>query len=177
MMMRRLGERPDTPRRANGNRASGAASGAGARDERRGSAVLEFALVGTVFLALLFSIFDFTFPIYAKATLHYAVRAGARYAITGETESGLGHDASIKSVVREHSFGLLEPADDELITLQYYDYDGNATTENDPGNLLVLSIENYEIVRFAPIQWSADAFSITVAASDRLEPFTTPPPR
>ena len=54
------------------------------RDRRRGNAALEFALVGIAFLGLMFAQFDFIFPLFVKATLNFAVRQGARYAITGQ---------------------------------------------------------------------------------------------
>ena len=48
---------------------------------KRGSAVVEFALVSIVLLSLLFGIMDFCRAVYAYEFVTYAARAGARWAI------------------------------------------------------------------------------------------------
>jgi len=52
------------------------------RDDAGGSLV-ECAFACSILLLIVFSIFDFAFMCYAKATMQNAVRTAARYAITG----------------------------------------------------------------------------------------------
>ncbi len=147
---------------------------------RRGQAMIEFALCFVLFLSVVLGFGQLALGLWIKTTLHHAVREGARYAITGNTLSGLGHDASIRSVVVQKSAGLIDAqAADSMIDIQYYDGDGNATANNDGGNALVLTVSNYPVPWLVPLPLSAvgDGFSLTVSAVDRLEPFPTPPTR
>jgi len=54
--------------------------------DRSGSAVVEFAIVAPVFLAMLMAVFDVGFLVYAKAVLQGAVEDGARTATLENTE-------------------------------------------------------------------------------------------
>ncbi|MBI1357199.1 MAG: hypothetical protein GC160_22900 [Acidobacteria bacterium] len=147
---------------------------------RNGQAMVEFALSFLLFLSVVLGFGQLGLGLWIKTTLHHAVREGARFAITGKTLDGLGHDASIRSVVLDKSVGLIRPADaDSLITIQYYDGAGAATESNAGGNTLVLSVASYPIPWLVPLPLSAvgDGFNVTVSAVDRLEPFPTPPTR
>src|SRR5579871_6578983 len=93
---------------------------------RRGSVLVESALSTLPMLALLWGIFDIGFAIFVKNTMNFAVRQGVRYAITSQTMPGLGHDASIKTRVKDYSLGLadaLSPNHDGMgaIRITYYD--------------------------------------------------------
>src|SRR5579871_5452008 len=68
---------------------------------RRGSVLVESALCLLPLLGLLWGIFDIGFAIFVKNTMSFAVRQGVRYAVTSQTMPGLGHDASIKTRVKE----------------------------------------------------------------------------
>jgi Flp pilus assembly protein TadG len=61
--------------------------------KRRGAVLVEAALYLLPFLAILLGIFDFSISIWMKNTLQHAVREGVRYAVTYQTEAGMGHDA------------------------------------------------------------------------------------
>lgn len=145
-------------------------------NRRRGSTIVEAALGLLVFLALFFGLFDFALPIFVRVSLHHAARAGTRYAITGSTKSGMGHDASIRDVVKRNAFGLLDAADDGKIKINYFDPSGTATTANDPGNMVVVAVEGYQVPRVAPVLWSGPNWDIKVSAADRMEPFPLPAP-
>lgn len=150
------------------------------RNGRCGQAIVEFALCFLLFLSVVLGFGQLALGLWIKTTLHHAVREGARFAITGKTLGGLGHDASIRSVVVDQSVGLVDPASaDSLIGIQYYDATGAATADNDGGNTLVLSVANYPVPWLVPLPLSAvgDGFNLTVSAVDRLEPFPTAPTR
>ena len=147
---------------------------------QRGSALLEFALVLPFFLAFAFATFDLCFWVFTKATLHHAVHAGVRFAITGQTQPGLGHDASIKQVVKKNALGLLSTAaDEQKIKIRYFAVDGSGqTTANAPGNIVEVSVENYQLTPLITEMVALPAsINVTVSAVDKLEPFPIAPPR
>ena len=144
---------------------------------RRGSAMLEFSLAFGVFFAMLLGLFDFAMPMFFRTGLHHSVRVATRYAITGQTKSGMGHDASIKDEVKTNSFGLIGDGDLDLITIQYYDPTGAETADNAAGNMVAVSVANFPVPRIGPIMWSSAPLAITVLAVDRMEPFLVQPPR
>lgn len=150
------------------------------RSSRRGQAMVEFALCFLLFLSVVLGFGQLALGLWIKTTLHHAVRQGTRYAITGQTKSGLGHDASIRSVVVDGSVGLVDSTDaDAMISIQYFDQQGNPTPFNQGGNTIVLTVNNYPIPWLVPLPLSAvgDGFDVTVSSVDRLEPFPTPPLR
>lgn len=56
------------------------------RRGQRGSAAVEMALVAPVVLLLLMGIIEFSLIFFSTLTMQYAVREGARYAITGRSD-------------------------------------------------------------------------------------------
>jgi Flp pilus assembly protein TadG len=147
---------------------------------RHGNAIIEFALVFVVFMAIIFAAFDFSYAIFVKATLHHAVREGVRFAISGRTLPGYAHDGSIKQVVKDNALGLLNsPEKDELIKVNYYLADGfGATPNNAAGNIVVVSVEDYQVAPVGPLLRAANPIILTVSALDKMEPFPgAAPPR
>jgi Flp pilus assembly protein TadG len=139
---------------------------------RRGQALLEFALIALLFLSLVFVSLNFFFWTFAKAAVHSAVREGARYAITGRTNPLLGQDASIRQVVRNNAFGLLNSAPDSSITVEYFAADGSgATSSNAAGNIVVVSVVNYTPNAIAPLLGFQNSIHLSVRAVDKVEPY------
>src|SRR5215472_5999458 len=91
------------------------------RRGQRGSSMVEGALVLPPLLMLLFATIDFSIAILVKNTVQSAVREGVRYAVTGQTVSGLGQDESIRTVVENNSLGFLNSTNgDSMISITYY---------------------------------------------------------
>jgi hypothetical protein len=65
-----------------------------ARSRERGSQVVEVGLVLLPLCGFVFLILDMAWAFYVRATLQSAVREGVRYAITSQTMTGMGQDAS-----------------------------------------------------------------------------------
>lgn len=152
----------------------------GGRRGRRGQTMVEFALCFLLFLGTVFGFAQVGMAIWIKTTLHHAVREAGRFAITGRTVSGLGHDASIRQVVTRNAAGLIDPAQaDSLITIEYFDRDGSPTANNDGGNTLALAIADYPIPLLvpAPLSYAGSPMTVSVRTVDRLEPFRNPPAR
>jgi hypothetical protein len=154
-------------------------------DRRRGATIVEFALAFLPVFALLLAILDFGFAIFLKSTLQHAVREGVRYAVTGRTESGTGHDDSIKGVVQRHAMGQLSGADGaSKIIIRYYNPNTLAEVtgagSNVGGNIVEISIEGFTWGWIAPVLRQAlPALTLRARSSDRMEPSPggTPPPR
>jgi len=141
------------------------------RRSESGSQLVEAGLGLTAFCAILFLVLDTGWGVFVKATLQHAVAEGVRYGITGQTSSGLGQTASIKSVVQLQAMGLLDGDQAGTIMIRFYDPNTLAqTASNAGGNLLEVSIEGYQFTPLAPLLRSGAPVSITARATDIIEP-------
>jgi Flp pilus assembly protein TadG len=150
------------------------------RRGRKGQAMVEFALCFLLFMALIFGFSQLAMTVWMKSTLHFAVREGVRFAITGRTLPSMGHDDSIKEVIRTRTGGLLTAEQaDALITIQYYDPAGVATAQNAGGNTVVLAVNNYPVpmLTAAALSWVSGPISVSARAVGRQEPYPNPPTR
>lgn len=155
------------------------------RNGRRGGAFVESAFVFVPLMAMIVAIFDYSLVIMTRSTLQHAVREGLRYAITYQTTAGMGHDESIRTVVKNNALGFLNSVDGTenpcKICIRYY----NPTTltfvtANSPGNVVEVAVENHTWNWIAPLMRSNSPLQITVRASDRMESLpggTLPPNR
>ena len=142
----------------------------GSKKSRRGSQIVEAALVLVPFCAMVFLLMDVAWAIFVKATLQSAVREGARYAMTGSTSGGSGQLASVKTVVQNYSMGLLNGSRANTIAVQFYSPGSlTLTNSNQGGNLVIVSVVNYPFVPLAPFMHSKAALNLTVRSGDRLE--------
>ena len=149
---------------------------------RRGATVVEMSLVVIALFGLLFLLMDLSWAVFAKATIQHAVREGCRYAVTSQTESGLGHLDSIRAVVVRNAMGFLaSSADQAKINIRFYDPNTLAELSgvgsNSGGNLVIVSVENFELRPLIPLARSGDPVRFTVRAGDKMEasPLGIPP--
>jgi Flp pilus assembly protein TadG len=152
------------------------------RRRQRGNALLESALIFLPLFAIIFAILDFGLVIFVKSTLQNAVREGARYAVTYQLKSGMGHDLSIKTVVQQNSLGFLSGTTGlNRIKVRYYQPDTFVeTTYNWPGNLVEISVEGYQWRWVIPLWRAPGTLNLVARALDRMEGLpagTTPPAR
>jgi hypothetical protein len=129
-------------------------------------------------LALLFASFDFNFAIFARAILRHAVREGVRFAVTGQTLTGMGHDASIKQIVKNNAMGFLGASgSDEKIKIRYYNPDtGAEVSANTQGNIVTVSIEGLNFTQAAALFRTNDQFSLKVTGVGQVELYSGTPP-
>jgi Flp pilus assembly protein TadG len=126
---------------------------------RTGNAILEtvFTIVPT--FALIFAFVDFGLLLFRWATLQEAVREGCRYAITFQTATGSGQDASIEAIVQQYAMGIVKITDSpQHIFVNYYSV-SNLNTPivsggNVPGNIVQVSVQNISWAWLAPISGS-----------------------
>jgi Flp pilus assembly protein TadG len=130
------------------------------RNRRRsGSAIFEsvFTLLPT--FALIFAFVDFGLLIFRWATLQNAVREGCRYAITFQTASGKGQDASVEAIVQQYAMGMVKTTDNpQDIFVKYYSTANMntavATGGNVPGNIVEVSVQGVSWSWIAPLSGS-----------------------
>lgn len=124
-------------------------------------------------LALVLAIFDFSFALFLRSTFQHAVREGTRYAVTGQTQAGMGQDASIKAVVQANALSFLSgSAGAEKIHIRYYVPGTLAETQsNTGGNIVEVSVEGYLWSWVAPVlRAGLPPLTIQARSSDRVEP-------
>lgn len=139
------------------------------RNRRRsGNALLESVFTILPTFALVFAFVDFGLLLFRWATLQEAVREGCRYAITFQTQTGLGQDASIEAVVQQYSMGLVTSTDTpQHIFVKYYSVSNLNTAiasgGNVPGNIVEVSVQNISWAWLAPLSGSfgSNAFRST----------------
>ena len=154
------------------------------RLRQAGNNILESALVLVPTLAIIVGIVDVSFAVFAHTTLQHAVREGVRYAVTYQLKSGMGHDASIKSVVQENAMGFLSGESGlSKIYVRYYDpttfTEQTGTGSNAPGNIVEVSVEGLTRNWIASVLLGNLApMNFYIRSSDRMEglPQGTPLP-
>lgn len=113
-----------------------------------GATVVEMAIVAPVFLLILLALVEFSMMFFATLTMQYAVREGARYAITGQrnldpnTGSQQRYAAVIASI-KDNSLGMYDRLA-PVISVNGKSYASTAYTSGmfgAPGSLIVLQLD------------------------------------
>jgi len=160
---------------------------------RRGVEIIEFTLVLLPLLGFVFLVLDLGWAIYKRATLQFAVREGCRYAVTNQllalkdsNGNSYGMVDSVKTVVQSRAVGFLgsKPTDPGYASIQVRFYDPNTSlttavampadctstvSPNVGGNLVEVSVEDYQAKALAPLLRSAAPLNFTARSSDRME--------
>lgn len=87
-----------------------------------GAALIEFALIGPIFLFLLIALFETALVFLASALLEGGIREASRFGITGRTDLG-ARDAVIQRVIEDNSVGLLNANDIEVTSEVFESFD------------------------------------------------------
>jgi Flp pilus assembly protein TadG len=129
------------------------------RERRSGSAMLEAAFTILPTFALIFAFVDYGLLIFRWATLQNAVREGCRYAITFQTATGQGQDASIEAVVQQFAMGMVKTTDNpQDIFVKYYSTSNLNSAigsgGNVPGNIVEVSVQGISWSWIAPLSGS-----------------------
>jgi Flp pilus assembly protein TadG len=150
------------------------------RKRERGSQFVEAGLMLVPFLALAFLVLDAGWAVFIKATLQHAVREGTRYAVTGQTQNGMGQSDSIQAVVKRFAMGLLDGDQGNTLTINCWNpanakpSPADATQCSVGGNVVEVSVQNYEISPLASLLRTGDPVPITVSAADIVEGASNP---
>jgi hypothetical protein len=137
---------------------------------RKGSTIVEAALIMLPFMAFVCAVIDSSLVIFMKNTVRQAAREGVRYGITGQTRTGMCQDASIKAVVQEKSAGFLAGTTGaNRIQVEYYNPQTFAPAQNRPGNIVEVSIVNMPWSWIVPIWHSSAPIRINASVAGVLE--------
>lgn len=94
------------------------------RADRRGSAAIEFALIGPVFMFMILGIFEFSIIMLTQTLLEAGIREASRFGITGRQLEGSSRADQIKQIIVDHSAGLIDVDEIDLETLTYEEFGG-----------------------------------------------------
>jgi Flp pilus assembly protein TadG len=145
----------------------------------KGSEIVEFGLVIVPLLAFVLLIVDIAWVLFAQSSLQHAVSEGVRYAVTSQTMTGMGQDASIRTVIINNAFGFVTNATASNIAINFYNPSTlAATNSNAGGNVVEIVVSGVNVYPLGPIWRSKSAMVLTARSSDVMEasPGGIPPP-
>lgn len=97
--------------------------------QQDGAAAVEFALVATPFLALVFAIMETAFVFFAGQSLEAAVTVSSRLILTGQAQTSGLTQATFKNQVCAQIVGLFDCANKLYVNVQKYtDFGSSSTT-------------------------------------------------
>ena len=145
------------------------------RRGQKGSELLEFMLVLLPLLGVVGLIVDNSWVIFTRSTLQFAVREGARYAVTSQVMTNMGQKDSVKKIVQNRSLGLLAGKTGlDKIQVRFYTPDtfldvSNTVGGNAGGNLVEVAVEDFSWAPLIPVLRSAQPLKISARCWDRME--------
>ena len=150
------------------------AKGCAGTSRERGATVVEFAVVLPLLLFLLMGIFELGTLFWVQMTMQHAVREGARYAVTGQTD--LDPDDHLRSTaitakIKQSSVGLYDSVVEDMVVT---DPDGHVLTNfGSPGQIIVIKLQcAWQLLTPLIRPFFADGtYSFTVSSTMRNENF------
>ena len=88
-----------------------------------GVALLEFAIVAPILLALVVGIIEFAMVVLVSVLLEGGIRDASRFGMTGQTVSGSTREEHIAQVVSDSTLGLVTVGPDDVEVMVYPDFD------------------------------------------------------
>lgn len=147
---------------------------------QRGATVVEMAIIAPVFLLILLSLIELSMMFFATLTMQYAVREGARYAITGQSNldpatSNQQRYLAVIANIKSNSLGMYDQLA-PVISVNGTSY--NASTYSNgmfgaPGAIIVLQLDCYWTVTtpFLSTVFTNRKYHFAVGATMRNEYF------
>lgn len=159
--------------------------GRGSRFRQRGASAVEFALIAPLIFFLMLAAVDMGISLWVNLTMQYAVREGARYAVTGQSDldpnaSNQQRYLAIIQEIRNQSMGLYDMVNPSYVVT----VNGAATSYStsasyntgmfgNPGDIIVLQLNCTWPMLTPLIQpfFANGIYSFSVAATMRNEGF------
>ena len=142
----------------------------------RGGDLLEVSLILVPLLGILFLLLDISMVVFLRSTFQHSVREGVRYGITGANDTGPCQDDSIKKIVKTSAIGFLNKSGPAAtLHVHFMSPVDGSKTDNQPGNIIEVSIEGYKYNVLAPFHYSGSPY-LWARAFDVVEPYTGAPP-
>lgn len=132
---------------------------------------VEVGLTLVLLFALIFLVMDLAMLVFIKSTLQQAVREGVRVGVTARLVGSTTYlNDSITQVVQGESLGFLNGSEGVCrIQIRYFDPNTGTLSSGTQGDVLVVSVNNYNYTPLAALLKSADPLAVSVSASDILE--------
>jgi Flp pilus assembly protein TadG len=130
--------------------------------------MVEVCLILTPLLLITFLLLNLSMAIFLRSTFQQAVREGARYAITGQTTSvGACQDTSIKTIVGRNALGFLTSGPGAAsVHVRFRNPTTGAIGSNAVGNIVQVSVENYQYGPLVPYRFFSSKLGIWAQADD-----------
>ena len=90
--------------------------------DQNGAAMVEFAFVAPLFIALLCAIIEFSGIMFVQAILEGSAREASRYGLTGFTSGGVSREDQILSIVEDNTYGIIDMDDLDIDTRVYENF-------------------------------------------------------
>ncbi|MFB3777919.1 MAG: TadE/TadG family type IV pilus assembly protein [Bryobacteraceae bacterium] len=136
----------------------------------KGVAAIEVGVTVVLLFGLLFLIMDLSMLLFIRSTLQDAVRDGVRFGVTGNLAGHQYLNDSIRQAVQDAALGFLNgPAGACKIDISYINPDTGTASIGTQGDVIYVSVNNYNYTPLGAVLKSADPFRISVSASDILE--------
>lgn len=146
------------------------------RKRCRGAEIVEVTLILAPLLGITFLLLDLSLAIFLRSTFQHAVREGVRYAITGQTKTGLCQDDSVKQIVQANAIGFLSGTGSSTMHVHFINPVTGAIADNQGGNIVEVSVEGYQFNPWAPWASLKSPVVIWARAYDVMEPIPAPYP-
>jgi len=149
------------------------------RRRQSGATVVEMAIIAPVFLLMLLALIEFSLMFFTTLTMQYAVREGARFAVTGQTSldtSASQRYAAIIQNMKNNSLGMYDKLS-TVISVNGTSYPNSASYTSGmfgkAGDLIVLQLDCDWVVTTPLLGafFSKGKYHFKVAATMRNEAF------
>ena len=94
----------------------------GASRSDDGAAMVEFAFLAPLFIALLCAIMEFSGIMFVQAILEGSAREASRYGLTGFSSGGVSREDQILQIVQDHTYGIVDMDKLQMDTLVYENF-------------------------------------------------------
>jgi hypothetical protein len=86
---------------------------------QNGATAVEMALVGPMFFAFMIGTMEVAVVMFTNVAIEAAVRDGARYGVTGNSQGGVSREDRLREIISERTLGLVQPTSED-ITMKVY---------------------------------------------------------
>lgn len=121
---------------------------------QRGATIIEFAIIAPAFLMLMIGIIELSMVYFANLTMQHAVREGARYAVTGQSNldpntSSQQRYQAVMQKIKDSSMGMYDKVGPPTVSVTNVSGGSNsgAGMFGNPGDIVVISLDcNWPLV-------------------------------
>lgn len=121
---------------------------------QRGATIVEFAIIAPAFLMLMIGVIELSMVYFANLTMQHAVREGARYAVTGQSNldpntSSQQRYQAVMQKIKDSSMGMYDKVGPPTVSVTNISGGSNsgAGMFGNPGDIVVISLDcNWPLV-------------------------------